>query len=145
MKRVVVVNTFKSFREALVTRGIDFAGRSTTSIPMHLQSKGFKGIGSGDYTRTWIFTRKLAYKSMHLFGNGLQNVEEIISDEVDNICSLLKQENGNPVPVKIFFGKVLSLCGADNLFIGYVDYKTVGTFAVSVERFPRFSKDERIC
>ena len=105
MDRVVVVNSFELFREALVTRGTDFAGRPTTSIPLSLQSKGFKGIGSSDYTRTWIFVRKLAYKSMHLFGNGLQHVEDIINDEIDNVCELLTKENGNPIRVKKFFGE----------------------------------------
>lgn len=110
MKRVVVVNSFELYREALVTRGTDFAGRSTTSIPMRIQSKGFKGIASSDYTQTWIFVRKLSYKSMHLFGNGLQKVEEMISDEIDDICTILTKENGNSVSVKTFFGEFLLYC-----------------------------------
>ena len=106
MQRVVVINTYENFREALVKGGTDFAGRSVTSIPASWHSKGFKTIGAGDYTRTWIFTRKLAYKSMHLFGDGLLKVEDIISDEVDKICSLLVKENEKPIPVKIYFGKL---------------------------------------
>ena len=104
MQRVVIVNTFEHFREALVKGGTDFAGRPATSIPTSLYSKGFKTVGSGDYTQPWVFSRKLAYKSMHLFGNGLLKVEEMISDEIDTICSLLAKEEGKPISVKIYFG-----------------------------------------
>ena len=106
MNRVVVVNTMEDLKEALVTRRKDFAGRSTSSIPMRIQSRGFKGIGPGDYTPQWIFTRQLAYKSMHLFGNGLQKVEDIISDEVDIICLQITKENSHPIPVHVYFGKI---------------------------------------
>ena len=105
LERVVVVTSFETFREALVTRGTDFAGRKTTHIPMRMLSSGFRGIAAGDYTRRWIFTRKLAYRSMHLYGNGLEKVEDIISDEIDKMCSVLTKENGKPVPLKIYFGE----------------------------------------
>jgi len=105
MYRVVIVNTIKDFREALLTRKTDFAGRPTISVPMRIESKGFRGIGSSDYTRQWIFTRKLAYKSMHLFGDGLQKVEDIISSEIDVVCLHLSKENAKPIPVHIYFGK----------------------------------------
>jgi len=108
MNRVVFVNTFQDFKEALVTRGKDFAGRPTNSIPVKIVSKGFRGVSLANYTRQWTFTRKLAYKSMHLFGNGLQKVEDIISDEVDSICSYLKKENEKPILVHIYFGKFKS-------------------------------------
>ena len=109
MHRVVIVNKIEDFREALVTRKTDFAGRPTISVPMRIESMGFRGVGSSDYTRQWIFVRKLAYKSMHLFGNGLQKVEDIIRDEIDIVCLHLINENGKPIPVHVYFGKMYTM------------------------------------
>ena len=69
MNRVVIINSLEACKEALVTRNLEFAGRSSYSVPLKLISKGFKGIVLADYTRQWLFIRKLAYKSMHLYGN----------------------------------------------------------------------------
>ena len=105
MERVIVVNTFEVLREALVTRGTDIAGRPSTNVLLSMVSSGYRGVGARDYSRKWVFLRKLAYRSMHLYGNGLKKVEDTISDEVDKICSVLIKENGKPIPVKVYFGE----------------------------------------
>ena len=99
MERVVVVNTIEPAREALL-KGSDFSGRQTTSFPMKIQSKGFRGIGSSDYTKRHIFIRKLAYKSMHFYGNGLKRIENVALEQCDLLVEKLKQENELPVPTR---------------------------------------------
>ncbi|XP_066930886.1 steroid 17-alpha-hydroxylase/17,20 lyase-like [Clytia hemisphaerica] len=98
MERVVVVNTIEPAREALL-KGNDFAGRQTTSFPMEIQSKGFRGIGSSDFTKRHVFIRKLAYKSMHFYGNGLKRIENVALKQCDLLVEKLKQENELPVPM----------------------------------------------
>ena len=71
MKRVVVLNSYESIKEALVQRSNDFAGRPHDSIPMKIATYDNKALGIMDYNKKFIFMRKLAYKSLHLYGSGL--------------------------------------------------------------------------
>ena len=69
-ERVVVLNDIETIREAL-SKSTDFAGKSAFSYFVDQFSMGFRGIISPNYSKKLMFMRKLAIKSMHLFGDCL--------------------------------------------------------------------------
>ena len=104
MDRVVIINSYKEIKEALIAKGTDFAGRPTTSIIAGIASRGFQGLSHSDYSKQWAFLRKLAYKSLHLYGSGMKNIEEIVVEEVEKMCSILSEESGKPIKISRFLG-----------------------------------------
>ena len=104
MKRVVIVNSYEGIKEALITRGTDFAGRPTDSIPLKITSNNFSSIAWADYSKSYTFIRKLAYKSLHMYGSGMKNIEEIVGEEVDKMCSILSMEAEKPIKLKKYLG-----------------------------------------
>ena len=104
MKRVVVVNSYEAIKEALVTRGHDFAGRPTDSVPNKIQSNNFQSLASSDYSKSWSFLRKLTYKSLHIYGTGMKSIEDLVMEEVEEMISLMSKEVGNPILIHGYFG-----------------------------------------
>ncbi|XP_066928078.1 steroid 17-alpha-hydroxylase/17,20 lyase-like [Clytia hemisphaerica] len=105
MKRVVVVNSYHGIKEALVTRSNDFAGRPISgNIHVQMITNNGKGLTSSDYSKKWSLLRKVTYKSLHLYGSGMKNIEEIVIDEVEKMCSLLSKEIGRPTIIDQYIG-----------------------------------------
>ncbi|XP_066928075.1 steroid 17-alpha-hydroxylase/17,20 lyase-like [Clytia hemisphaerica] len=107
MKRIVIVNSYEGTKEALITRGTDFAGRPTDSIYLKIHSNDFSSVAWSDYTKSNIFIRKLATKSLHLYGTGMANIEEIIIEGVEKMCSILSKETNKPVTMKTYLGNTI--------------------------------------
>ena len=105
MKRIVIVNSYEGTKEALITRGTDFAGRPTDSIHLKIHSSNFSSVAWSDYTKSNIFIRKLATKSLHLYGTGMANIEEIIIEGVEKMCSILCKETDKPIKMRTYLGK----------------------------------------
>ena len=68
-------------------------------------NKGMATFGGMDYSKSWAFLRKLAYKSLHLYGSGMTNIEDIVIDDVDRMCSIISGELGKPVAIQQYLGK----------------------------------------
>ena len=81
------------------------AGRSPRQS-LVVASRGRMTFGNMDYSKSWAFIRKLAYKSLHLYGSGMTNIEDIVSDDVDRMCSIISNELGKPVPIQPYLGKI---------------------------------------
>ena len=105
MKRVVILNSYESIKEALVQRSTDFAGRPHDSIPMKIVTYNNKALGIMDYNKKFVFMRKLAYKSLHLYGSGMANIEEIMVEEIEKMCSMLSKEVDKPIFIHQHLGK----------------------------------------
>ena len=88
-----------------MTRGTDFAGRPTDSYLVKLASRNFMSLGHGDYSKRWAFLRKLSYKGLHIYGTGMKKVEDIITEEVEKMCSILSEETDQPIFIKPFVGE----------------------------------------
>ncbi|XP_066925611.1 steroid 17-alpha-hydroxylase/17,20 lyase-like [Clytia hemisphaerica] len=43
--------------------------------------------------------RKLAYKSLHIYGNGMKNIERAAVEEMDGLVESLRKENEMPIPM----------------------------------------------
>ena len=106
MDRAVIINSFEGFQEALTTRGTDFAGRPQNNVPISLVTRGNKTITAKDYSKKLVFLRKLAFKSMHLYGNGLNKIEKLIDNSFNHIVTLIKKENGKPLSIGTYYGKI---------------------------------------
>ena len=104
MNRVVVVNSYETIKEALMSRGHDFAGRPTDSIPNKIQSNNFQSLASSDYSKSWSFLRKLTYKSLHIYGTGMKAIESLVVEEIDAMISSLSKEVGKPILIHQYFG-----------------------------------------
>uniref|UniRef100_A0A7M6DPE8 Uncharacterized protein n=1 Tax=Clytia hemisphaerica TaxID=252671 RepID=A0A7M6DPE8_9CNID len=102
MERAVILNSYDVIKEALMTRGTDFAGRPTTDIPNKIISRNFTNIAHRDYSKTWAFLRKVAYKSLHVYGSGMKRLEDLITEEVDKMCSVLSRDVGKPVLIDYY-------------------------------------------
>ncbi|XP_066929259.1 steroid 17-alpha-hydroxylase/17,20 lyase-like [Clytia hemisphaerica] len=107
MTRIVIINSYTNIKEALITRGTDFAGRPTDSIVNRIPSNNFTSVISFDYSKSFVFVRKLAFKSLHLYGAGMKNIEDIVIEEVEKMCSILTKEAGKPVPIRHHLGNSL--------------------------------------
>ena len=105
MKRVVVLNSYESIKEALVQRSNDFAGRPHDIIPFKIVAYDNKALGTMDYSKKFVFMRKLSYKSLHLYGSGVKNIEEIMIEQVDMMCSILSKEVNKPIFIHQYLGK----------------------------------------
>ena len=88
-----------------MTRGTDFAGRPTTSIPSKITSRNFISLGHGDYSKSWAFLRKLSYKGLHIYGSGMKKIEDIITEEVEKLCSTLSKDLAKPILIDTYIGK----------------------------------------
>ena len=104
MKREVIINSYERTKEALITRGTDFAGRPTDSIPLKINSSNFISVAWADYSKSYTLIRKLAFKSLHLYGAKMANIEEIVTDQVDMMCSKLLKEIEKPVLMRSYIG-----------------------------------------
>ena len=105
-ERVVALNKNESTREAL-TKGSDFAGKSAFSYFMDQFSMGFRGIVCPTYSKKLVFMRKLAFKSMHLYGDGLKNIEKAAIGRCEKILSKVESLNGKPINVFEEIGKMV--------------------------------------
>ena len=104
MKRFVVVNSYENVKEGLITKGHEMAGRSPRKSAS-VANKGLMTFGGMDYSKSWAYMRKLAYKSLHLYGSGMTNIEDIVSEDMDRMCSIISGELGKPVAIQQYLGK----------------------------------------
>ena len=105
MKRVVVINSYQSIKDSLISKATDFAGRPHDSIPFKIASYNFTDLGAIDYSPKWVFLRKLAFKSLHMYGDGMKRIEEIFSEEIDYMCSHLSKDLHQPIMIHQHLGK----------------------------------------
>ena len=105
---MVILNSYDVIKEALMTRGTDFAGRPTSSIQSKITSRNFKSLGHRDYSKSWAFLRKLSHKSLHIYGSGMKKIEDTITEEVDKMCSTLSKDLGRPIFIDSYIGEGLN-------------------------------------
>ncbi|XP_066928073.1 steroid 17-alpha-hydroxylase/17,20 lyase-like [Clytia hemisphaerica] len=107
MNRAVILNKYDVIKEALMARGTDFAGRPSTDIPSKITSRNFTSLGHCDYSKSWAFLRKVSYKSLHIYGSGMKRLEDLITEEVDKMCSTLSRDLGKPILIDSYIGNSL--------------------------------------
>ena len=108
MRRVVIVNSYENVKEGLITRGHDLAGRPHLRVGSKYHSNNYKTVGAMDYSKSWAFVRKLAYKSLHLYGEGMVNMENCVLDNVDRLSRIISRETGQPVLIHQYLGESIN-------------------------------------
>ncbi|KAM8893197.1 cytochrome P450 2F2-like [Spinachia spinachia] len=91
-KPVVVINGRKTIKEALVTKGIDFAGRPQDLFVNDTTQR--KGVILADYGTSWKEQRRFALMNLRNFGMGKDGMEERIHGEIQYTVDTLEQSVG---------------------------------------------------
>ncbi|XP_078681656.1 steroid 17-alpha-hydroxylase/17,20 lyase-like [Branchiostoma floridae x Branchiostoma belcheri] len=108
---VVVISDIDLAKEALVKSGDDFAGRAPLPTTDLLSNSGM-GIAFADYGRGWRIHKKLTHNALKMFGQGMLQLEDKISQEADWLCGYLRQSSGRPLdpylPLNTVVGNVIS-------------------------------------
>ncbi|KAK1888215.1 Cytochrome P450 2F2 [Dissostichus eleginoides] len=105
-KAAVVINGMKAMKDAIVTKGIDFAGR-----PQDLfvnDSTERKGVILADYGPSWKDHRRFALMTLRNFGLGKNSMEERIHGEIKYITDDLEKSIGKSFSPQLMFHNAAS-------------------------------------
>ncbi|NXT38555.1 CP2DH protein, partial [Pelecanoides urinatrix] len=111
---LVVLNGYKTVKEALVHRSEDFADRPYFPIYEHLgygnKSEGkapdiscssiIPGIVIARYGHVWKELRKFTLSTLRNFGMGKKSLEERVTEEAGFLCSAVNSEEGRPFDLR---------------------------------------------
>ncbi|XP_065598861.1 cytochrome P450 2D17 [Cyrtonyx montezumae] len=94
---VVVLNGYKTVKEALVNKSEDFADRPYFPIYEQLgYGHKFPGIVFARYGHVWKELRKFTLTTLRNFGMGKKSLEEQVAEEARFLCSAISSEEGRP-------------------------------------------------
>ncbi|KFP45676.1 Cytochrome P450 2D3, partial [Chlamydotis macqueenii] len=111
---VVVLNGYKTVKEALVHKSEDFADRPYFPIYEHMgyghKSEGkvpdishssiIPGVIMARYGHVWKELRKFSLFTLRNFGMGKKSLEERVREEAKFLCSAINAEKGRPLDLR---------------------------------------------
>ncbi|KAM4553650.1 cytochrome P450 2B4-like isoform 2-T2 [Fundulus diaphanus] len=101
LKPVVVISGFKTIKEAIVIKAVDFAGRPQDLFPNDVTQR--KGVILANYGSVWRDHRRFALMTMRNFGLGKKSMEERIHEEIQcTVDTLVKSLGGTLSPQFMF-------------------------------------------
>ncbi|XP_054476279.1 cytochrome P450 2F2-like [Anoplopoma fimbria] len=100
-KPAVVINGMKTIKEALVTKGIDFAGRPQDLFVNDTTRR--KGVILADYGSGWKDHRRFALMNLRNFGMGKDSMEERIHGEIKYTLDTLDKSIGKSFSPLLMF------------------------------------------
>uniref|UniRef100_A0A8D2PBH8 Cytochrome P450 n=1 Tax=Zosterops lateralis melanops TaxID=1220523 RepID=A0A8D2PBH8_ZOSLA len=92
---LVVLNGYKTVKEALVHKSEDFADRPHFPIYEHI------GIVVARYGRVWKEQRRFALSALRNFGMGKKSLEDRVVEEAEFLCSAIKSEEGKSFDIHV--------------------------------------------
>ncbi|NXF36884.1 CP2DH protein, partial [Nyctibius bracteatus] len=101
---LVVLNGYKTVKEALVCRSEDFADRPEFPVYEHL---GYGKNTEGKYGHVWKELRKFTLSTLRNFGMGKKSLEERVTEEAGFLCSAINSEEGRPFDLRFFVNKAV--------------------------------------
>ncbi|NWV44125.1 CP2DH protein, partial [Grantiella picta] len=119
---VVVLNGYKTMKEALVHKSEDFADRPYFPIYEHLgygkNSEGNRisdiccsstipGISIARYGHVWKEQRRFALSTLRNFGMGKKSLEERVVEEAGFLCSAVSSEEGKAFDIHILINNAV--------------------------------------
>ncbi|XP_062443057.1 cytochrome P450 2D17 [Rhea pennata] len=94
---LVVLNGYKTVKEALVHRSEDFADRPYFPMYEHIgYGSKSEGIVFARYGHMWKELRKFTLSTLRNFGMGKKSLEERVIEEAGFLCSAVSSEEGRP-------------------------------------------------
>ncbi|XP_076192751.1 cytochrome P450 2D6 isoform X2 [Aptenodytes patagonicus] len=99
---LVVLNGYKTVKEALVHRSEDFADRPYFPVYEHLgYGNKSEGIVIARYGHVWKELRKFTLSTLRNFGMGKKSLEERVTEEAGFLCSAVNSEEGCPFDLRV--------------------------------------------
>ncbi|KAJ8298758.1 hypothetical protein KUTeg_022818 [Tegillarca granosa] len=94
-RTVVVLNSLKAIREAFVNEpnGTIFSDRVKSPLTYEMYH-GLADIVFASYSKVWVKRRKLGYKLIKAYGEGMKNIETNISEQVKQTVGDIKDKHG---------------------------------------------------
>ncbi|NXU08673.1 CP2D3 protein, partial [Pardalotus punctatus] len=101
---VVVLNGYKTVKEALVHRSEDFADRPYFPIYEHM---GYGKNSEGKYGHVWKEQRRFALSTLRNFGMGKKSLEERVVEEAGFLCSAVNSEGGKAFDIHVLLNNAV--------------------------------------
>uniref|UniRef100_A0A8C3Q999 Uncharacterized protein n=1 Tax=Geospiza parvula TaxID=87175 RepID=A0A8C3Q999_GEOPR len=99
---VVVLNGYKTVKEALVHKSDDFADRPHFAIYEHMgYGKNCEGIVVARYGHVWKELRRFTLSTLRNFGMGKKSLEERVVEEAGFLCSEIESEEGKSFDIHV--------------------------------------------
>uniref|UniRef100_A0A3B3XJJ7 Cytochrome P450, family 2, subfamily X, polypeptide 9 n=1 Tax=Poecilia mexicana TaxID=48701 RepID=A0A3B3XJJ7_9TELE len=102
----VVLNGLKAMKEAIVTKGADFAGRPQDMFVNDVTQN--RGVILADYGLRWREHRRFALMTLRNFGLGKTSMEDRIHDEIQFTIKTLEQSTGGTLSPQVMFHNAAS-------------------------------------
>uniref|UniRef100_A0A8C8VES7 Uncharacterized protein n=1 Tax=Pelusios castaneus TaxID=367368 RepID=A0A8C8VES7_9SAUR len=96
-RNVVVLNGFKTVKEALIQKSEDFADRPYFPIYKHLgYGENAEGVVVARYGWAWKEQRRFAFSTLKNLGMGKKSLEHRVTEEAGFLCSVICSKEGHP-------------------------------------------------
>lgn len=94
-RKVVVLNSLKTIREAFVNapNGTIFSNRVKSALTNEMYHD-LADILFASYSKEWVKRRKLGYKVIKAYGEGLRDIETNICEQLTQTVADIKKKNG---------------------------------------------------
>ncbi|XP_034032995.1 cytochrome P450 2F2-like [Thalassophryne amazonica] len=106
LKPVVIINGLQAMKEAMVTKGVDFAGRPLDML--FNDATGGKGVILANYGPLWKEHRRFALMTLRNFGLGKQSMEHRILGEIQYTVNTLEKSVGKTLSPQLMFHNAAS-------------------------------------
>ncbi|XP_028305283.1 cytochrome P450 2F2-like [Gouania willdenowi] len=116
----VIINGLNAIKEAIVTKGHDFAGRPQDLLVNHVSDR--KGVILADYGQSWKEHRRFALMTLRNFGMGKNSMENRIHGEINFIIKSLEGSIGDTLSPQVMFHNASSNIICQVLFGTRFDY-----------------------
>ncbi|NXB32620.1 CP2DH protein, partial [Eulacestoma nigropectus] len=105
---LVVLNGYKTVKEALVHKSEDFADRPHFPIYEPVgYGKNSEGIVLARYGHIWKEQRRFALSTLRNFGMGKKSLEERVVEEAGFLCSAIKSEEGKSFDIHVLLNNAV--------------------------------------
>ncbi|XP_069575532.1 cytochrome P450 2F2-like [Brachyistius frenatus] len=105
-KPAVVINGMKVIKEAIVSKGSDFAGRPQDLFINDVIER--KGVIMADYGSNWREHRRFALMTLRNFGLGKNSMEDRIHGEIEYTVKTLENSIGKTLSPQVMFHNAAS-------------------------------------
>ncbi|XP_028305280.1 cytochrome P450 2F2-like isoform X3 [Gouania willdenowi] len=116
----IIINGLNAIKEAIVTKGHDFAGRPQDLFVNHITES--KGVILADYGQSWKEHRRFALMTLRNFGMGKNSMENRIHGEIKFIIKSLERSIGDTLSPQVMFHNASSNIICQVLFGTRFDY-----------------------